>query len=135
MEDNRYTLAMIGVVSSVWILSLVALLFLWRQATAHRARLVAHGRDVRVGVRRCPGRVFNAGRFDLGFYTGTDLRMLASSFVLLVLLFDNGARYARLAKAHESVIKRLGMLREIDRAIAAEERPEIIARGCDSAAA
>jgi hypothetical protein len=31
MQGNRYTPAMIGVVSSVWILSLVALVFLWRR--------------------------------------------------------------------------------------------------------
>jgi signal transduction histidine kinase len=127
MQGSRYTSAMIGVVSGVWVLSIVALVFLWRR----RAHTVL---DLWLMVVMCAwifdialSAVFNAGRFDLGFYAGRVYGLLASTFVLLVLLLDNGALYARLATAHERRIKGLGILREIDRAIAAEERPEVIA--------
>ena len=46
--------------------------------------------------------VFNAGRFDLGFYAGRIYGLLAASFVLMVLLLENGKLYARLVEAHES---------------------------------
>jgi len=39
----------------------------------------------------------NGGRFDLGFYAGRVYGMMAASFVLLVLLRQTGALYARLA--------------------------------------
>src|SRR5665213_3388001 len=41
--------------------------------------------------------VFNTGRFDLGFYVGRIYGLLAATFVLLVLLLETGALYARLA--------------------------------------
>jgi len=127
MQDNRYTPAMIGVVSSVWIFSLVALFFLWRR----RPRTVL---DLWLMVVMCTwvfdvalAAVFNAGRFDLGFYVGRTYGLLASSFVLLVLLFENAKLYARLAEAHRKRVRRLGILRGIDHAIAAEESPDAIA--------
>jgi hypothetical protein len=45
--------------------------------------------------------VLNHGRFDLGFYAGRLYGLLAASFVLAVLLLENGLLYARLAEAHE----------------------------------
>src|SRR5882762_5491458 len=73
MQGNQYTPAMIAVVSSVWALSLLAL-----------------------------AAVLNAGRFDLGFYAGRIYGLLAASFVLIVLLLENNALYARLAETHEN---------------------------------
>ena len=74
MQGNRYTPAMIGVVSSVWLLSVVALGALWRR----RPRTVL---DLWLMVVMCAwifdialSAVLNAGRFDLGFYAGTNLR-------------------------------------------------------------
>ena len=127
MQDNRYTPAMIGVVSTVWALTFVALLALWRR----RPRMVL---DLWLMVVICAwafdvalSAVFNSGRFDLGFYAGRTYGLLASSFVLLVLLIENNTLYARLAEAHEKRVRRIGILRGIDRAIAAEESPEAIA--------
>ena len=127
MQDNRYTPAMIGVVSSVWVFSMVALLFLWRR----RPRTVL---DLWLMVVMCAwvfdvalAAVFNAGRFDLGFYLGRTYGLLASGLVLLVLLFENAKLYARLAEAHEKRVRRLRILRGIDHAIAAEESPDAIA--------
>ena len=101
MQGNRYTPAMIGVVSSVWVLSLVALVVLWRR----RPHTVL---DLWLMVVMCAwvfdvalSAVFNAGRFDLGFYAGRIYGLLASSFVLLVLLLENGTLYGRLAESHE----------------------------------
>lgn len=42
----------------------------------------------------------NAGRFDLGFYAGRLYGLLAASFVLAVLLLENGLLHARLSTAH-----------------------------------
>jgi len=79
MQGNRYTPLMIGVVSSVWGLSLAALIVLWRR----RTRSVL---DLWLMVVMCAwlfdialSAVFNAGRFDLGFYAGRAYGLLAAS--------------------------------------------------------
>jgi two-component system NtrC family sensor kinase len=100
MRGNHYTPAMIGVVSSVWALSLLAVVALWRR----RPHSVL---DVWLMVVMCAwlfdialAAVLNAGRFDLGFYAGRVYGLLAASFVLLVLLIENGALYRRLREAY-----------------------------------
>lgn len=102
MQDNHYTRAMIAVVSSVWALSLLAVVVLWRQ----RPHTVL---DLWLTVVMCAwlfdialAAVLNAGRFDLGFYVGRIYGLLAASFVLMVLLIENGRLYARLVAAHSS---------------------------------
>ena len=102
MRGNRYTPAMIVVVSSVWVLSLVALLILWRK----RPHTVL---DLWLMVVMCAwvfdialAAVLNGGRFDLGFYAGRIYGLLAASFVLVILLLENGRLYARLAQAHDN---------------------------------
>jgi signal transduction histidine kinase/ActR/RegA family two-component response regulator len=101
MRSNHYTSAMIIVVSSVWVLSLVALVILWWR----RPRSVL---DLWLMVVMCAwlfdialAAVLNAGRFDLGFYAGRIYGLLAASFVLMVLLTENSKLYARLVEAHE----------------------------------
>ena len=71
--------------------------------------------------------VLNAGRFDLGFYAGRIYGLLAASFVLMMLLAENTMLYGRLVEAHGKHARRLRILHEIDRAVAAEETPEAIA--------
>jgi signal transduction histidine kinase len=100
MQGNRYTPAMIVVVSSVWAASLGALLVLWLR----RPHSVL---DLWLMVVMCAwlfdialAAVLNSGRFDLGFYAGRAYGLLAASFVLVVLLLENGVLYARLAEAH-----------------------------------
>jgi len=102
MQGNHYTPAMIVVVSSVWVLSLVALAVLWRR----RPHSVL---DLWLMVVMCAwifdialSAVLNAGRFDLGFYAGRIYGLLAASFVLIVLLLENSVLYARLVETHES---------------------------------
>jgi two-component system sensor kinase FixL len=59
--------------------------------------------------------VLNAGRFDLGFYVGRAYGLAAASFVLVVLLLETVALYARLARSLEAERqereRRLGELR------------------------
>jgi signal transduction histidine kinase len=102
MQGHHYTPAMIVIVSSVWALSLSALIILWRR----RPHTVL---DLWLMVVMCAwlfdtalAAVLNAGRFDLGFYAGRIYGLLAASFVLVVLLMENSVLYARLVAAHES---------------------------------
>ena len=99
MDGNHYTPLMIGVVSTVWLLSLLALVALWRQGPPSVLDLwlmvvmCAWLLDIALSV------VLNAGRFDLGFYAGRTYGFLAASFVLLVLLLETRALYAQLARS------------------------------------
>jgi signal transduction histidine kinase len=134
MQGNRYTPAMIFVVSSVWLASLAALLALWRR----RPYSVL---DLWLMVVMCAwlfdiglSAVFNAGRFDLGFYAGRIYGLGAASFVLVVLLLENATLHARLALEHErdqrSLARhseRLRILAAIDQAVIAEQPADAIA--------
>lgn len=101
MQGNRYTPAMITVVSSVWALSLLALGILWRRRPHSvldvwlMVVMSAWLFDIALSA------VLNAGRFDLGFYAGRIYGLLAASFVLFALLIEHSLLYARLAEAHE----------------------------------
>jgi signal transduction histidine kinase len=97
MQGNRYTPAMIFVVSSTWVLSALALVVLWRR----KPHTVI---DLWLMIVMCAwifdialSAVFNAGRFDLGFYAGRIYGLLAASFVLWLLLIENAVMYGRLA--------------------------------------
>ena len=127
--NNRYTPSMIFVVSTVWALSVLALIVLWRRRR-RRSRSVLH---LWLMVVMCAwifdiglSAVFNGGRFDLGFYAGRIYGLLAASFVLIMLLLENTVLYAQLAEAHGKHARRLKLLHEIDRAVAAGESSESI---------
>ena len=86
------------VLSSAWVLSLVALVVLWRR----RPHTVL---DMWLMVVMCAwlfdialSAVLNAARYDLGFYVGRIYGLLAASFLLAVLLIENGKCYARLVR-------------------------------------
>jgi len=96
MAGNHYTPAMVVVVSTVWLLSLAALVMLWRR---QRPSVLDQWLKVVMCAWLCDialSAVFNGGRFDLGFYAGRVYGLLAASLVLLVLLVENGWLYARL---------------------------------------
>ena len=127
MRGNRYTPSMIVVVSSVWAMSPLALVVLWRR----RPHSVL---DLWLMVVLCAwlydialAAVLNHGRFDLGFYAGRIYGLLASSFVLIMLLLENTVFYSQLAEAHFRHARRLRILHEIDQAVATAESPEKIA--------
>ena len=100
MQANRYTPAMIGIVSSVWIFSFLGVVALWRE----RPHTVL---DLWLMVVMCAwlfdialSAVLNQGRYDVGFYAGRVYGLAAATFVLLVLLMENVVLHARLAGAH-----------------------------------
>jgi len=103
MRGNHYTPTMIIVVSSVWGLSLLALVMLWWR----RRHSVL---DLWLMVVMCAwlfdialAAVLNHGRFDLGFYAGRIYGLLAASFVLMVLLVENGKLYFELDRQNRSL--------------------------------
>ncbi|MGH7125670.1 MAG: ATP-binding protein [Stellaceae bacterium] len=102
MAGNGYTATFAGVVWAVWGMSLLALAVLWL-ATPHSVL------DIWLTVVMCAwmgdvalSAAVNGGRFDLGFYAGRIYGLMAASFVLLVLLLETGALYARLARSLEA---------------------------------
>ncbi len=100
MRGDNTTPALIVVVSGVWGLSLLALLVLSRRRPHSVLDLwlmvvmVAWLFDIALSA------VLNAGRFDLGFYAGRIYGLMATSFVLVVLLLENSRLYARLIEAY-----------------------------------
>ena len=127
MQGNSYTPAMIGTVSTVWSLSLVALVVLWRRKPHSLL-------DLWLMVVLCAwlfdialAAVLNHGRFDLGFYAGRIYGLLAASFVLLVLLVESARLHGRTHRMLARSAERLRILRSLERAVAAEQSPEAIA--------
>src|SRR5258706_1797909 len=99
MAGNRYTGAMIGVVSSVWLFSFLALVALWRQRphTLLDVWLMVSMFAWMFGIAL--SAVLNQGRYDVGFYAGRAYGLAAASFVLLVLLLAHVVLHNRLARA------------------------------------
>lgn len=99
MRGNRDDSGKLLVAVCTWTLSLVALVALWRKARSVldlwlMVTLVAWLLDIALAS------VLNGARFDLGFYGGRVYGLLASSFVLVVLLLENSRLYGDLATAH-----------------------------------
>jgi signal transduction histidine kinase/CheY-like chemotaxis protein len=122
MQGNQYTPVMVLVVSSTWALSLLALIVLWRR----RPHAVL---DLWLMVVMCAwlfdialAAVLNAGRFDLGFYAGRIYGLLAASFVLMVLLIENGRLYARLVGANTELAAEVAERRRAEAAADAANR-------------
>jgi len=98
MEGNRYTPAMIVVVGGVWGCSGLALLLLWRRRPHSVLDLWLMVVMVAWLIDIALSAMLNRGRFDLGFYAGRVYGLLASSFVLVVLLVESGLLYRQLAQ-------------------------------------
>jgi PAS domain S-box-containing protein len=97
LSEGHFTSTLIGVISAVCCLTLAALLVLWFR----RPHTVL---DVWLMVVLCAwlfdialSALFNAARFDLGFYAGRIYGLCAASFVLGALLFDNVALQAKMS--------------------------------------
>jgi PAS domain S-box-containing protein len=97
LSGGHFTSTLIGVISAVWCLTLAALLVLWFR----RPHSVL---DVWLMVVLCAwlfdialSALFNAARFDLGFYAGRLYGLCAASFVLGALLFENVALQAKMS--------------------------------------
>jgi len=107
MQGNHYAPAMQATVTTVWALSFVALLALafsrphsvfdlWLVAV-----MVSWIADIGLAA------VFNAGRFDFGFYAGRIFGLLAANFVLVVLLLETGSLYVRTSEQREERLQQL----------------------------
>ncbi|WKA26694.1 PAS domain S-box protein [Bradyrhizobium roseum] len=98
LSGGHYTPIMLGVVSTVWCLSLAALAILWLRQP-HSVL------DVWLMVVMCVwlfdialSAILNVARFDLGFYLGRIYGLCAASLVLAILLIDNVGVQAKLAR-------------------------------------
>ena len=138
MQGDRDASNKVIVATVCWAFSLAALPMLWRRRPHSLL-------DLWLMVSVCAwifdialASVLNGGRYDLGWYAGRIYGLLASSFVLIVLLLENSSLHAQVVAARESERKsaqealaqhaeRLRIVHEIDRAIVAEVRPEAIA--------
>jgi PAS domain S-box-containing protein len=103
LSGGHYTPTMLGVVSTVWCLSLAALAVLWLR----RPHFVL---DVWLMVVMSAwlfdialSAILNVARFDVGFYLGRIYGLGAASFVLAILLVDNVGLQAKLARLLRSV--------------------------------
>ena len=101
MQGNRYTPSFVWVVSTVWALSGLALAVLWVRrphSVLDVWLMVVLGAWIfDIGL----SAALNAGRFDVGFYLGRAYGFLASMFVLIVILLQITALYARSARLFE----------------------------------
>jgi len=102
MAGHQMTPVITTVMTGVWLFSLSALALLWRQRPHSVLNLwlmvvlCAWLCEVALAV------MLNAGRFDLGFYAGRIFGFAATSVVLVVLLLETRALYARLAQSLEA---------------------------------
>jgi signal transduction histidine kinase len=101
MLGNTYTANLPVVIGTVWLLSLLALIMLWRRSHSVldvwlMVVMTAWLCDIGLSA------VLNAGRFDLGFYAGRTYGLMAATLVLLVLLIETSAAYARTARSFEA---------------------------------
>jgi signal transduction histidine kinase/DNA-binding response OmpR family regulator len=107
--------AKVVVAAATWGFGLVALAVMWRRGP-HSVL------DLWLMVVLCVwaadsalAAVFNNARYDLGWYTGRVYGLLASGFVLVVLLLENGRLHARLADTHEMLAEKSEQLARASR--------------------
>ncbi len=101
MRGDNYTATLPLVIGAVWLLSLLALIVLWRRAHSvldvwMMVVMTAWLCDIGLSA------ALNAGRFDLGFYAGRIYGLMAATLVLLVLLIETSAVYTRMARSFEA---------------------------------
>ena len=112
MQGDTDAPTKIIVASATWGMILVALVALWRRRP-HSALdlwlmvvMWAWVFDVALAA------VLNHGRYDLGWYAGRIYGLVAASFMLVVLLIENGRLYAQLAEAHAGERKERQLVQE-----------------------
>ena len=120
MQGNRYTPTLVFVVSTVWGLSLLAVIVLWWRRRPFSVL------DVWLAAVMCAwvldvglSAVLNAGRFDLGFYAGRVYGLLAATFVLVRLLLENSVLHAALQSTHAEERRRGAELQRVSQELAA----------------
>jgi len=113
MNGNHYAPGSYYVAPFGWTIGPIALLILWR-----RQRSVL---DLWVLVVGCVqilevalSSTLNSGRFDLGWYMGRTYGLAAASFVLVMLLIENGRLYAKLVDG-QAELRRLAAVDPLTR--------------------
>ena len=107
MRGNQFAPAQRIAIHAVWLLCPAALAVLWRRKPHSvldvwlMAVLCAWFFDIALSG------VFNAARWDLGFYAGRIYGLLAASFVLIVLLLENSVLGAQAFGAAKTVAQPL----------------------------
>lgn len=115
MKDRiGYARWMPWVVGGVWALNALALYRLWRKQPRVALDLWLMVMLVAWLLEIGLVAVFNAGRYDLGFYVGRVHGLLAACMVLLALSIENARLYARLGRAHERVRQKAQLLERMN---------------------
>jgi two-component system sensor histidine kinase/response regulator len=102
MAGDKDASTKILVAICTWVLSIVAVPTLWRRRRHSVLDLWLMVVMVIWIFEIALAAVLNGGRYDLGWYAGRVYGLLAGSFVLIVLLLENGALYVRLVESHRS---------------------------------
>ncbi len=102
----QYFPVMKPVVSTVCLLSVAAAWVLWRSRPHSVLDVWLMVECANWAFDVALSAVFNARRFDLGFYAGRFYGLLAALFILGVLLYESTKFYGRLAAAHRRDLER-----------------------------
>ncbi|HYW58682.1 MAG TPA: PAS domain-containing protein [Polaromonas sp.] len=104
LTGNQYSTAFDIARYGQWFIAALAVAVLWRRKPHSILDLwilvVLCGWFFEIGLVA----IFNAGRYDLGFYAGRVYALLASSLVLIVLLTEQSRLYASLLSAHATAL-------------------------------
>lgn len=122
MQGDRYAMLGRPAMTVAWMLTLLALFTLWRRGARtlldHWLMVVLFAWLLDIAL----SAVLNGGRFDFGFYAGRIYGLLASSFVLMVLLLESGSLFARLVETHRRERARSAELKHITEELEAANR-------------
>jgi diguanylate cyclase (GGDEF)-like protein len=114
MRGNQYAIASYYVTIPGWLIGIAALVILWRIPRPSVLDLwvlvVVCVQMLEVGL----SSTLDSGRFDLGWYLGRSYGLAAVSFVLLMLLIENGRLYAKLVDG-QAELRRLAAIDPLTR--------------------
>jgi PAS domain S-box-containing protein len=131
LSGGHFTSVQVGMISTVWCLSLAALLILW-------FRRLPSVLDIWLMVVMCAwlfdialSGILNAARYDLGFYAGRFYGLCAASFVLAVLLVDNVAMQAKTSHLLTMLRRQAGERDRLFGAVVESSNDAIITKSLD----
>ncbi|MEJ0012713.1 MAG: MASE4 domain-containing protein [Bauldia sp.] len=103
LVNGAYSPTYVFLLGATWCLSIAAVALLWwrglRSVLDVWVAVVMSVWIFDIGL----SAVFNAARYDLGFYAGRFYGLLAASFVLVVVLLENSGLFSRIAETAEAL--------------------------------